>query len=406
MILCGNASHKKHVLPNPLFQKNLQRLAYVQKKQYLCGRFDKPNTYNSLKYITMMKNKSTILLAVLLFGTLVFSLLGCKKDKEKEMEQAAFTASDIAGLWSAVQEGAYEETEYGLYFRLNADATFESYEIRSNGVFYYEKGAFTITRKTVAFNKKESGRMFLKTNGKDYYVGDFRNEKWKSDFLQIVLSSVSNDRIQLETGSGVGVHLQKITALPSEWNSEYSEPEMTPTESLLVAQWDLTSKFQISGVNSQHSNARSPEEQGIVLQPDGAIGFGVFLANEVWTDQNQAGKVGDEEYVTIYMRDVRWTLAEGKLSLYCTGYDAYELDDSGEKTNSRYVTLTTPLRLDYQIVTFTQHWLVLYRPTGDMYFAFHRSANPYTAPRKMSVSVAPKTVFAISKASAKKAFRR
>ena len=84
----------------------------------------------------------------------------------------------------------------------------------------------------------------------------------------------------------------------------------------------------------------------------------------------------------------------------------YGLDDSGEKTNSRYVTLTEPLRFDYQIVTFTQHWLVLYRQTGDMYFAFHRSANPYTAPRKESVSAAPKTVFATSNASAKKAYLR
>lgn len=352
-----------------------------------------------------MKNKSTILLAVLLFGTLVFSLLGCKKDKEKEMEPAAFTASDIAGLWSVMQEGAYEETELGYYFRLNADATFEYFEVRDKGEFYYENGSFTITRGTVAFNKK-SGRMFLKTNGKDYYVGDFRNEEWKSDFLQIVLSSVSNDRIQLETGSGVGVHFQKITALPSEWNSEYSEPEITPTESLLVAQWDLTSKFQISGTDTRYFNARSPEEQGIVLQPDGAIGFRVFLANEVWADQNQAGKVGEEEYVTIYMEDVRWTFAEGQLSLYCNGYDAYGLDDSGEKTNSRYVTLAVPLRFDYQIVTFTQNWMLLYRPMGDMYSAFHRSANPYTAPRKMSVSVAPKTVFTISKVSAKKAFQR
>ncbi|MBO6306036.1 MAG: hypothetical protein J6M55_00880 [Paludibacteraceae bacterium] len=353
-----------------------------------------------------MKNKSTILLAVLLFGTLVFSLLGCKKDKEKEMEPAAFTASDIAGLWSAVQEGAYEETELGYYFLLNADATYEYFEVRDKGEFFYENGSFAITRRTVAFNKKKSGRSFFRINGIDYYVGDYKNEEWKSDFLQIVLSSVSNDRIQLERGSGVGAHLQKITALPAEWNSEYSEPEMTPTESLLVAQWDLTSKFQISGVNTQYVTARSPEELGIVLQPDGAIGFGVFLANEVWTDQNQAGKVGDEEHVTIYREDVRWTLAEGKLSLYCNGYDVYGLDESSEKINSRHVTLTTPLRLDYQIVTFTQHWLVLYRQTGDMYFAFHRSANPYTAPRKMSVSAAPKTVFATSKVSAKKAFRR
>ena len=353
-----------------------------------------------------MKNKSTILLAVLLFGTLVFSLLGCKKDKEKEIEPAAFTASDIAGLWSEVQEGAYEETELGYYFLLNADATYEYFEVRDKGEFYYENGSFTITRRTVAFNKKKSGRSFFRINGIDYYVGDYKNEEWKAHFMQMVLSSVIDDRLQLETGDGVGRYLRKITALPSEWNSEYSEPEMTPTESLLVAQWDLTSKFQISGEYAQYVTARAPEEQGIVLQPDGAIGFRVFLANEVWTDQNQAGKVGDEEYVTIYREDVRWTLAEGKLSLYCTGYDAYGLDDSGEKINSRYVTLTTPLRLDYQIVTFTQHWLVLYRQTGDMYFAFHRSANPYTAPRKESVSAAPKTVFATSKVSAKKAFWR
>lgn len=343
-----------------------------------------------------MKSISSKILSLMLLACVCANVVSCKSDKD-EPESSKPNYSQVAGVWHLYSLDGAEKVPTDVYFVLKADGTagFCSLTGSSDVTYVYGDGTFTYGTKVLAVYPTYYHHFYIRNNVVRRAV-DFEDGSVYYNFS--ILSQTSYE-IEAEANR-YHVYLIK-EPLPSYWLSVFMEQEIKPTSYNLVSQWNMVSSYVVDHEGNYDTKYYYyPEQEGITLMDNGALGNCGFWANQVWSSEYAAGRLNETDGVSIYASNCNWTLSGYIFSLTCAAYDRVQYNAAGTEIARQQVIPATPIRIGYDIIVMSDSWLVLKSPLSQMYYCFLRSNNGQSY--QPAYSPATKSKFAVQKGTIKK----
>lgn len=325
-------------------------------------------------------------LFLMLVAGMCMSLISCKKDEPED--PSIFKNAHVVGMWSLCEEATYGKKSLEVYYRLASDGTAECFQDEGARKFL-RTGSFSVNNNWLNIVYKNT-RFFRKGSEGDCLEADVWHDENQRVEDRVLIDAIIGNDIRLKL-NGHTFYLVKISSVPDTWKAEYSEPAKAVNASNIPAQWDLRARFTLDKASATYSYTilNSPSEEGLTLQKDGALGSCVFWANQVWDKENKAGRVLSDQKIIIYSFECSWELVNKKLTMRCPSYMLLSYNSAGDIISQERITPETPIEIEYEVYTFTDHWMVLYALRNNTYYSFHRAtAVPTSAPMKASVSTA------------------
>lgn len=316
-----------------------------------------------------MKAITSKILSLMLLACFCTNFVSCNKDKD---EPASSDTPSMVGLWQLCTYENGQKVPTEIYYRLNEDysaALLGNSGTEAEPLYVYWSGTYSykdnwITVKCTALNFYNIKENITRCKA------EFKDDEDIVRYSDLFVISISDSEIEAELNYKK-VYLRKAS-LPSYWRSEFSETPVTPSANGLVSQWDLVSRYVLHGDSYESWWYYTPEQSGITLMQNGTLGSCTFWANELWAIENNAGRVGDNDGVSILGRNCTWTLSGRTLTITCSSYDRVQYDASGKETSRKTVTPATPVSSSYYVHTFSASWLTLYSKVTQSYYSFLR----------------------------------
>ena len=326
-----------------------------------------------------MKTIYSYLMSFLLLAAVVFTMSSCDEGngatKPAQMKQ-------LAGTWRVYSyTAADQKTPQVWWYRFDAEGAAERFWYDEENKRYVNSiGTCVLVNNwlTIEFDKE-----FIYQEAYDLMRGlaQFQERQAEWGNFQYLISSHTKKEIKV-LANGQTLYFKKEALDPTVWPAECAEAEQDPTVLNLVGQWDLRSYYELNGNIYQTWFFETPETQGMTIAKDGAFQNMQFLANDLAFREKEAGRLEQDEAITIYAKDCAWMLINGMLDFVCTQYDKVKYDDRGAETSREVYTPETPIHIYYKIHFFTGNWLTLYAPEENLYFSFRRNTSAAVASQK------------------------
>ena len=345
-----------------------------------------------------MKSIASKIFPIMLIACVCAILVSCKKDKD-EPASTKPDYSQVAGVWHLYQVDGADILPTEIYFILNADGTAGFCNVNGSGdvTYIYADATFSYGSKALVVYPTFYHHFYIKNNVVRRAV-DFEDA---DIFYNFSILSQTNSEIEAEANR-YHVYLIK-EPLPSYWLSLFMEKAVQPTTKNLVSQWNMVSSYVVDYEGNYDSKYYYyPEQEGITLMDNGALGNCGFWANQVWSNEYAAGRLNETDGVTIYASDCSWSLSGRTILLSCAAYDRVQYNSAGAEIARQKVTPATPIRISYDIFVMSDSWLVMKSPLTQMYYCFLRSTNGQSY--QPAYSPATKSKFAVRKDTVKKAY--
>ena len=294
-----------------------------------------------------------------------FTMLACSNNEpEANMQQ-------LVGIWGIAPDQGYVH-EHTSYIEIREDGSFcELHTNTGDNTTYYECYA---------------GRMTNQGNKLTFQYRTYRNYFYFNDVLRIAnieeytpknevqLTTITSDKLVLNTGYA----LYRVDQHPDIWKQEFFEEEKAVDQSALIGPWDLRNYFvQKDGGFTWHVYD-DPADQGVQFMV-GNLLKGRFIPNAVWDLLHEQGKVAEGEYINITYSHCSWTFEDNIVVITCNDYRTY---DPETQTYSDFIPFDPALKIELEVVSLTDSFLVLYSAHWDRNYVFAPSATATAAPRK------------------------
>lgn len=286
----------------------------------------------------------------------------------------------FVGTWRVYPLSSGQKVPNIWWYRIYEDATIEQFwydeplkrYVHSKGTCQIVNGWLTIDY------KKEFIYGYINGLIRGFVQYMEPQPEWKS--TNFLISSVSNNEIKLESNANT-FFLEKEAIDPALWPDECKEQEIEPAHSLLAAQWDLRSYYAIDGNNYQFWYFENPETQGMALTDDGKFTNMQFLVKDLALHEINAGRLEEDESITIHSKHCAWALINGYLDFVCSSYEKVKYDERGAELSREVYEPLVPIIITYYIHFFTSNWLTIYKPDEKLYFSFRRNTtSPAASP--------------------------
>jgi hypothetical protein len=317
-----------------------------------------------------MKAITSKIMSLMLLACFCANFVSCNKDKD---EPASSDKPSMVGLWQLCTYENGQKVPKEIYYLLNEDysaALLGNSGTEAEPLYVYWSGTYSykdnwITVKCTVLNFYNIKENITRC------MAEFKDDEDIERYSDLYVVSISDSEIEAELNYKK-VYLKKKASMPSYWRSEFSETPVTPSANGLVSQWDLVSRYVLRGDSYESWWFHTPEQAGITLMQNGALGSCTFWANELWAIEHNAGRVGDKDGVNILSKNCTWTLSGRTLTFTCSAYARIQYDASGNETSRKTVTPATPITSSYYIHTFSASWLTLYSKVTQSYYSFLR----------------------------------
>lgn len=284
--------------------------------------------------------------------------------------------SRLVGLWAfAFEEG--EKTTSFQYVEIHQDGTFEMLTPYTDDVTYYECyfGQCTVRNGSLTFWAKENRTYF-------YYKNVLRIASIRKDlYLEQLwtVTGISEDKILVHGRKACSMN--RLTEKPSIWAPEFFEQERELTNLALVEQWDLLNKTNLGETEFTWFAYNTPQYYGMQLTEDHHVNYAFFWSTWVLDHVFPSGSLPQGKGLRTKTANCTWALRSHVLDLQCSSYDIVSYDADGNETDSQEVIPAQPIEELFEIILFTDHFMVLYSPTDDTHYVFTPSNNPLSAPQ-------------------------
>lgn len=287
----------------------------------------------------------------------------------------------INGLWNLCHVHDGQVVPSRSYYRLNPDGSAECFAT-NEGSYYYYKGTYRVNDRILHIELREY-RQYMVQSDIARLITDVTDDPdcWFTYDFSII--AISEHEIKM-ADKEEQVYFIKASSLPNYWDYEYSEPNIVVSDSNLMGRWVCTS-FIEAGSN-RHLVLPEPEKYGMNIGEKGALTYCEFWLSTVYTKEQEAGLLSDDERIFVPYDDCSWASNGNELTMYCRTYTILKYDASGTIISETQASIKSPITETYTIHRLTDHWLVLYSNRTMLYYVFHRDAPiPSSSPRRKGV---------------------
>lgn len=278
----------------------------------------------------------------------------------------------IAGIWGYAPDQGYVP-QYNFYIEVLEDGSFRE-------LFPYAGDNY------ITYYACYTGQVTLKNNQLTFWSRTYRNYFYYKDIMRIAnideqtsssdmeLSTISDTKLSLANGYA----FYRLDQYPDEWKQEFFEEEKAVSQSALIGTWNLRNYFVQKDGQFTWWSYDDPANQGIRFMA-GDLLEGRFIPNAVWEMLHEQGKVAEDEYINITYSHCSWTLEDNIVVITCNDYRTY---DPETQTYSDFIPFEPALKIELEVLSLTDSFLVLYSAHWDRHYVFASSVTTITAPRK------------------------
>lgn len=317
-----------------------------------------------------MKSKFSFLL----FAFFAFILCACEnsnKSLDVNMQQ-------LVGVWGFYNDQGYV-LQHDRFYEIKEDGTFNILHIHTED-------------NNITFYSCYAGNVSIKNDVLSLRFKTFRDYIFISNIIRIAginfLTSQSDLQITAFSEQKVsfsnGAALYKLEQKPEEWKPEFFEEEKAINYASLYGKWDVLNYLQQTADGATCFSYNSPDRQGIVLLPENQVVNCYFLVNTVYEMLIERGKITSEDDISVAHKDCQWSLEDDMFILSCSTYSLYYSDT---QETSDPITLDAPIKIELEVISFTDSFLILYSAHWDRYYIFTPGSFANNAPQhRTSVS--------------------
>lgn len=299
----------------------------------------------------------------------------CQKNEPSAIDQR------LVGLWGCTEDDDESQT-YIQYTEIHKDGSFELIYPYIGDTKYYEcyKGKCTFENNQLLFTATDYRIYFYYNNV--LRIGSIRlnqnlTQNWK-------VSDITADKISaLRTKKCTWT---RLSAKPADWKPEFFMPEKNPTDTAMVATWDLLNTFTLTEQGFNWYAYNTPQYEGMKLTDKHEISDAFFWVKWLHKKLENEYAIKQGEGISINSRYSKWALDKDKLSLATSQYEVITYDDAGNETDRKEVIPSSPLSASFNVISFTDRFLVLYCPENWTSYVFTPGKPLYSAPEKVATS--------------------
>ena len=299
----------------------------------------------------------------------------CQKNEPSALDQR------LVGLWGCTEDDDESQT-YIQYTEIHKDGSFEFIYPYIGDTKYYEcyKGKCTFENNQLLFTATDYRVYFYYNNV--LRIGSIRlnqnlTQNWK-------VSDITADKISaLRTKKCTWT---RLSAKPEDWKHEFFLPEKNPTDEEMVATWDLLNIWNINDRGFNWYAYNYPQYEGMQLTKEHEISYAFFWVKWLSKKLKNDGAIEQNKGLSISSQYSKWALVKDELTLTTSQYEVVTYDDAGNETDRKEVIPPSPIGASFNVVSFTDLFLVLYCPEDDTNYVFTPGNPLSSAPEKVATS--------------------
>jgi hypothetical protein len=315
------------------------------------------------------------LLFPLLAMLVAFGFDSCQKDEPSGSDK------HITGIWAFTRD---DDTTHSCfqYVDMHDDGSFELFYSYMGDTKYYEcyKGKYTFQNDQLLFTATDYKIYF-------YYNNVLRLgpvllhqnlvQNWN-------ILNISDDKISAK--SSENCTLTRLSAKPDDWKQEFFLPEKNPTDEEMVATWDLLNTWNINDRGFNWYAYNYPQYEGMQLTKEHEISYAFFWVEWLSKKLKNDGAIEQNKGLSISSQYSKWALVKDELTLTTSQYEVVTYDDAGNETDRKEVIPPSPIGASFNVVYFTDLFLVLYCPEDNTNYVFTPGKPLSSAPANVATS--------------------
>lgn len=315
-----------------------------------------------------MKTKKLLHLLVALMAMSFVACDAPNQPQDPETEQEQWKTSQVVGLWGFSLEDD-EKPYFQWYYEFAEDGTASELLYWDGDTRYYGcyLGSFDLTDSILTFNA-DKYTVYFYWNEVPRVGYFYQGHMWGD--MEIL--SVEEDKISVIYDNTMA-YLHRLSEKPAGMNPEFFEPEKAASVEVLAGAWDQLDYFIIQDNGNFNWWAYDyPELNGMHLLADGTF------QDLNWTDGIYywctAHLQLPERWGWIWSKEnMSWDLSQNtNYNFYCSTFAVVEVDEEGNivEGTRQDITPSDPKLATYQIVSLTDHYMILFSADQNIYYAF------------------------------------